>query len=112
MVNLGQNLLSKWNRTCFVTESVDLVGLDYLWEAVLSAPDSVGHKPIELMKDIYTNLSTKLPQEQVHIDGFWLMLSLLYNTNNCTVEHTKRVENDSLTFFFISGFLSDDKNVI
>ena len=65
MVNLGQNRLSKWNRSCFITENIDLIGLDYLWEAVLSAPDSIVHKPIELMKDIFTNLSTKLPLEQV-----------------------------------------------
>ena len=26
MVNLNQQRLSKWNRTCFITESVDLIG--------------------------------------------------------------------------------------
>lgn len=67
MVNLNQNRLSKWNRTCFITENVDLIGLDYLWEAILSAPEYIVHKPIELMKDIFTNLSTKLPQEQVKL---------------------------------------------
>ena len=41
------------------------VGLDYLWDCVLQVNESIVHKPIELMKDIFTNLSSKLPQEQV-----------------------------------------------
>ena len=48
-----------------MTEKVDLVGLEYLWKAVLVAPDNIVYKPIELLKDVYTNLSPKLPQDQV-----------------------------------------------
>ena len=40
-------------------------GLDYLWDCILQVPDDIVHKPIELLKDIFTNLSSKLPQEQV-----------------------------------------------
>lgn len=85
MVNLNLKGLSKWNRTCFITERVDnllgifialapptfnyiiiiITGRDYLWECILQSSDDIVHKPIELMKDIFTNLSTKLPQEQV-----------------------------------------------
>ena len=53
-----------------------VLGLDYLWECILQVPDAIAHKPIELMKDIYTNLSTKLPQEQVCV-VFNLLLALL-----------------------------------
>ena len=64
MVNINERRLVAWRRG-FVTENVDLVGLDYLWKAVLVAPESIVHKPIELLKDVYTNLSTKLQQDQV-----------------------------------------------
>ena len=30
MVNLNQHGLSKWNRSCFITESVDLIG-KWVW---------------------------------------------------------------------------------
>ncbi len=49
-----------------MTEKVDLVGIEYLWKAMLVAPENIVSKPIELLKDIYTNLSTKLQQDQVH----------------------------------------------
>ena len=48
-----------------MTEKVDLVGLEYLWKAVLVAPDNIVYKPIELLRDVYTNLSPKLQQDQV-----------------------------------------------
>lgn len=40
--------------------------MDYLWECILQVNETIVHKPIELMKDIFTNLSSKLPQEQIH----------------------------------------------
>ena len=64
MVNINERRLSAWRRG-FITEKVDLVGLEYLWKAVLLAPDSIAYKPIELLKDVYTNLSNKLHQDQV-----------------------------------------------
>ena len=66
MVNINERRLSAWRRG-FITENVDLVGLEYLWKAVLLAPDSIVYKPIELLKDVYTNLSNKLQQDQVCI---------------------------------------------
>ncbi len=48
-----------------MTENVDLVGLEYLWKSVLVSPEAIVHKPIELLKDVYTNLSTKLQSNQV-----------------------------------------------
>ena len=52
-------------RNTIITEDVNLVGLEYLWEAVLVAPSRIVHKPIKLLKDVYTNLSTKLQHNQV-----------------------------------------------
>ena len=49
-----------------MTEKVDLIGIEYLWKAMLVAPEGIVYKPIELLKDVYTNLSTKLQQDQVH----------------------------------------------
>ena len=66
MVNINERRLVAWRRG-FVTENVDLVGLDYLWKAVLVAPESIVYKPIELLKDVYTNLSTKLQHNQVQV---------------------------------------------
>ena len=77
MVNINERRLSAWRRG-FITENVDLVGLDYLWKAVLLAPDSIVYKPIELLKDVYTNLSNKLQQDQVCI---FLLCVWLYNTS-------------------------------
>ena len=68
MVNINERRLSAWRRG-FITENVDLVGLEYLWKAVLLAPDSIVYKPIELLKDVYTNLSNKLQQDQVSLDA-------------------------------------------
>ena len=65
MVNINERRLSAWRRG-FITENVDLVGLEYLWKAVLLAPDSIVYKPIELLKDVYTNLSNKLQADQVY----------------------------------------------
>ena len=49
-----------------MTERVDLLGIDYLWKAVLVAPDIIVYKPIELLKDVYTSLNSKLQKDQVH----------------------------------------------
>ncbi len=64
MVNINERRLVAWRRG-FVTENVDLVGLEYLWKSVLVSPEAIVHKPIELLKDVYTNLSTKLQSNQV-----------------------------------------------
>lgn len=64
MVNMNERRLAAWRRG-FTTDNTDLIGLEYLWNAVLLAPESIVAKPIELLKDVYTNLSPKLQLEQV-----------------------------------------------
>ena len=61
---MNERRLVAWRRG-FTTENTDLIGLDYLWKAVLLVPESIVARPIELLKDVYTNLSPKLQQEQV-----------------------------------------------
>lgn len=65
MVNINERRLVAWRRG-FVTEKVDLLGIEYLWKAMMVAPENIVSKPIELLKDVYTNLSSKLQQDQVH----------------------------------------------
>jgi len=70
MVNINERRLVAWRRG-FITENIELVGLEYLWKAVLVAPDSIVYKPIELLKDVFTSLSAKLQQDQVCM--YWCM---------------------------------------
>lgn len=78
MVNMNERRLVSWKKG-FTTDNTDLLGLDYLWKAVLLSPESIVSKPIELLKDVYTNLSPKLQQEQVSV-----IIKFMY-VNNCEV---------------------------
>ena len=63
-VNQSERRIVPWRRG-FLTESVDLIGLNHLWHVVLTADHAIAYKAIELLKDIFTNISPKLQQEQV-----------------------------------------------
>ena len=63
-VNQSEWKIVPWRRG-FLTESVDLIGLNHLWHVVLTADHAIAYKAIELLKDIFTNISPKLQQEQV-----------------------------------------------
>ena len=41
----------------------DLVGIEYLWELILNGSEDVAHRGIQLIKEIYTNLSPPSKQE-------------------------------------------------
>jgi ubiquitin carboxyl-terminal hydrolase 9/24 len=95
MVNINERRLSAWRRG-FITENVDLVGLEYLWKAVLLAPDSIVYKPIELLKDVYTNLSNKLQQDQFHLDFIQTCMQRLQVAyDNLQQFHPREIENDA-----------------
>ena len=51
----------------FLTESVDLIGLNHLWHVVLSADHTISYNAIELLKDIFTNVSSKLQPKHVSV---------------------------------------------
>lgn len=48
-------------------DSLELIGLEYLWRVVLYSPDEVANKAIILLKDTYTNLGPKLQANQVSV---------------------------------------------
>ena len=80
MVNINERRLVVWRRG-FVTEKVDLIGIEYLWKAMQVSPENIVSKPIELLKDVFTNLSAKLQQDQVHsqfIKGCINRLQVIY----------------------------------
>lgn len=68
-VNLKcQRIRQKGNT--FQTESLDLIGLDYLWKIVTFANEDIVEKAILLLKHTYINLGPALKQEQraIHAD--------------------------------------------
>ena len=56
-----------------MTDSLDLMGLNYLWRVILTSQQSIAHKAIELMKDIYTNLTPQLKEQNVSVPGLVLV---------------------------------------
>ena len=65
-VNQSERKIVPWRRG-FLTESVDLIGINHLWHVVLTADHAIAYKAIELLKDIFTNVSSKLQQEHVSV---------------------------------------------
>ena len=63
-VNCNDHKLRQWRRT-LLTDSLDLMGLEYLWEVILTAQQGIAHKAIDSMKDIYTNLTPQLKEQNV-----------------------------------------------
>lgn len=68
-VNLKYNRLVQ-KRSYFLTDSLDLIGLDYLWKIVTFANEDIVEKAILLLKDIYIHLGPQLKAEQsaIHAD--------------------------------------------
>ena len=63
-VNCNDHKLRQWRRT-LLTDCLDLMGLEYLWEVILTAQQGIAHKAIDSMKDIYTNLTPQLKEHNV-----------------------------------------------
>lgn len=68
-VNLKYNRLVQ-KRNYFLTDNLDLIGLDYLWKIVTYANEEIVEKAIVLLKDIYIHLGPQLKSEQcaIHAD--------------------------------------------
>ncbi|XP_071163274.1 ubiquitin carboxyl-terminal hydrolase 9X-like isoform X2 [Mytilus edulis] len=84
-VNLKENKLIAKRRGGHMIDDLELIGLDYLWRAVLLSPDDVANKAITLLKDIFTNLGPRLQQNQVDIHDDFIQscvdrLKALYDT--------------------------------
>lgn len=65
-VNLKENKLIGKKRS-HLTEDLDLIGLDYLWNVVLNGSDEVSLRAIELLKETFTRLGPNLQSKQIHI---------------------------------------------
>ncbi|XP_065887407.1 ubiquitin carboxyl-terminal hydrolase 9X-like isoform X3 [Dysidea avara] len=64
----------------FLTESLDLIGLNHLWHVMLTADHAIANKAIEMLKDIFTNVSSKLQQEHVHHTFIHKCMEILRHT--------------------------------
>ncbi|XP_014217217.1 probable ubiquitin carboxyl-terminal hydrolase FAF-X isoform X3 [Copidosoma floridanum] len=58
-VNSKENKLKIKRRTVLL-EDVDLIGADYLWRVVTNSPEEIANRGIELMKEVNTNLGSRL----------------------------------------------------
>lgn len=65
-MNLKYNRLVQ-KRSYFLTDNLDLIGLDYLWKIVTYANEDIVEKAIVLLKDIYIHLGPQLKAEQCAI---------------------------------------------
>ena len=63
-VNVTEHKLRPWRRT-LLTDSLELMGIEYLWEVILTAQQGIAHKAIDSMKDVYTNLTLQLKEHNV-----------------------------------------------
>jgi ubiquitin carboxyl-terminal hydrolase 9/24 len=63
-VNAQLNKLIQKRRSIRLIDDEDLVGIEYLWELILNGSDDVADRGIQLIKEIYTNIS---PQLKVNI---------------------------------------------
>jgi ubiquitin carboxyl-terminal hydrolase 9/24 len=63
-VNFNDKKLKQW-RGPLVTDRLDLMGLDYLWDVILTGQQGIANIAIELMTEIYTNLTPQLKERNV-----------------------------------------------
>ncbi|OTF74083.1 hypothetical protein BLA29_003201 [Euroglyphus maynei] len=59
IINCNHEKLIFHNST-YLTNDLDLIGLDYLWKLILFASDQTACKAINLLKEFFTNLGPKL----------------------------------------------------
>ncbi|CAF2622279.1 unnamed protein product [Rotaria sp. Silwood2] len=59
-VNAQLNKLQQKRRSIRLMNDEDLVGIEYLWKLILNASDEVADRGIQLMREIYTNISPQL----------------------------------------------------
>ncbi|UJR08730.1 hypothetical protein I4U23_012987 [Adineta vaga] len=62
-VNAQCNKFHKKRRTVRLISDEDLIGIEYLWELILNGSDEVAARGIQLIKEVYTNISPQLKIE-------------------------------------------------
>lgn len=58
-VNYQEEKLSMQHRGSYLTHSLDLVGIDYLWQLIMLADESIASQGIELLKEIFTSVHSE-----------------------------------------------------
>ncbi|CAF4414654.1 unnamed protein product, partial [Adineta steineri] len=56
-VNAQSNKFQQKRRSIRLISDEDLIGMEYLWKLILNGSDEVAERAIQLIKEIYTNIS-------------------------------------------------------
>ncbi|CAF1165958.1 unnamed protein product [Adineta steineri] len=59
-VNAQSNKFQQKRRSIRLISDEDLIGMEYLWKLILNGSDEVAERAIQLIKEIYTNISPQL----------------------------------------------------
>jgi len=59
-INAQLNKLQQKRRSIRLLNDEDLVGIEYLWKLILNSSDHVAERGIQLIREIYTNISPQL----------------------------------------------------
>ncbi|CAF0890240.1 unnamed protein product [Adineta ricciae] len=62
-VNAQSNKFQQKRRSVRLISDEDLIGGEYLWKVILNGSDEVANRGIQLIKEIYTNISPQLKTE-------------------------------------------------
>ena len=62
-VNAQSHKFQQKRHSIRLIHDEDLVGLEYLWKVITNASDEVAFRGIQLIKEIYTNISSQLKQD-------------------------------------------------
>ncbi|CAF4578092.1 unnamed protein product, partial [Rotaria sp. Silwood2] len=62
-VNAQSNKLIQKRRSIRLLNDEDLTGIEYLWKLILNGTDIVANRGIQLIKEIYTNISLSLKND-------------------------------------------------
>ncbi len=62
-VNAQSNKFQQKRRSIRLIHDEDLIGIEYLWKLITNGSDEVAGRSIQLIKEIYTNISPQLKHE-------------------------------------------------
>ena len=62
-VNAQSHKFQQKRHSIRLIHDEDLVGLEYLWKLITNGSDDVASRGIQLIKEIYTNISSQLKQD-------------------------------------------------
>jgi ubiquitin carboxyl-terminal hydrolase 9/24 len=96
-VNAQSNKFQQKRRSIRLINDEDLIGIEYLWKLISNGTDEVSDRGIQLIKEIYTNISPQLKHDikrihQAFIHECFQRLKQIYDTiklksNQTTYQH-------------------------